>query len=122
MDKPLNNTKTGLTTSILRHLKYSLGNNPLNLQLYDAFPEKTAIQMNDTHPALTVAELMRLFVDEYDLPWDWYQHHDVIRRVMDTFRDDRFCPRKAILNVARMGKFSSDRTIREYGRDIRGVI
>jgi glucan phosphorylase len=82
MDKPLNNTKTGLATSILRHLKYSLSNNPLNLQLYDAFPEKTAIQMNDTHPALTVAELMRLFVDEYDLPWDWYKHYDVIRGVI----------------------------------------
>jgi starch phosphorylase len=34
------------------------------------FPEKVAIQLNDTHPALTVAELMRLFVDEYDLKWE----------------------------------------------------
>ena len=33
-------------------------------------PAKVAIQMNDTHPALTVAELMRMFVDEYDLPWE----------------------------------------------------
>ena len=32
--------------------------------------EKVAVQMNDTHPALTVAELMRLLVDEKDLPWD----------------------------------------------------
>jgi len=31
---------------------------------------KTAIQLNDTHPALTVAELMRTLVDEYDLPWE----------------------------------------------------
>jgi glycogen phosphorylase len=37
---------------------------------FDAFPEKTAMQMNDTHPALTVSELMRLFVDEYELPWE----------------------------------------------------
>lgn len=34
------------------------------------FPEKVAIQMNDTHPALTVAELMRLLVDENDLTWE----------------------------------------------------
>lgn len=47
---------------ISNHLrqKYSL----LNLH------EKTAIQLNDTHPALASAELMRLLVDEYQLPWE----------------------------------------------------
>ena len=34
------------------------------------FASKAAIQLNDTHPALTVAELMRIFVDEHDLDWD----------------------------------------------------
>jgi starch phosphorylase len=37
---------------------------------FDEFSEKVAIQMNDTHPALTVAELMRMFIDDYDLPWE----------------------------------------------------
>jgi starch phosphorylase len=36
--------------------------------LYD-FPSKVAIQLNDTHPALTIAELMRVFIDDYDLSW-----------------------------------------------------
>jgi starch phosphorylase len=31
--------------------------------------EKAAIQLNDTHPAIAVVELMRLLVDLYDLPW-----------------------------------------------------
>ena len=37
---------------------------------FDDFAAKVAIQMNDTHPALTVAELMRTFVDEERLPWE----------------------------------------------------
>jgi starch phosphorylase len=37
---------------------------------FDEFPSKVAIQMNDTHPALTVVELMRLFIDDYALPWE----------------------------------------------------
>ncbi|HUP49011.1 MAG TPA: glycogen/starch/alpha-glucan phosphorylase [Thermoanaerobaculia bacterium] len=36
----------------------------------DQFASKVAIQMNDTHPALTVAELMRTFVDQERLPWE----------------------------------------------------
>ncbi len=35
----------------------------------DNFADKIAIQLNDTHPALTVAELMRIFLDEYHMPW-----------------------------------------------------
>jgi starch phosphorylase len=34
------------------------------------FPSRVAIQLNDTHPALAIAELMRLFMDQYDVPWD----------------------------------------------------
>ena len=34
------------------------------------FSRKVAIQMNDTHPALTVAELMRILIDEKNLEWE----------------------------------------------------
>ncbi len=37
---------------------------------FEHFPRKVAIQMNDTHPALTVAELMRILIDEERLPWE----------------------------------------------------
>ena len=37
---------------------------------YREFASKVAIQLNDTHPALTTAELMRVFVDEERMPWE----------------------------------------------------
>lgn len=40
-----------------------------DLSVYD-LPERFAIQLNDTHPSIGVAELMRLLVDERRMDWD----------------------------------------------------
>ena len=44
------------------------------------FADTFAVQLNDTHPALAVVELMRLFVDEFQLGWD--EAWDLTRRSM----------------------------------------
>jgi starch phosphorylase len=56
--------------------------------------------------------------DEYMLLADFGSYIDCQDRVSQMYRNQAQWTKMAILNVARMGKFSSDRAIREYCRDI----
>jgi glycogen phosphorylase len=42
----------------------------LNGPDFSKFGEKNVFQLNDTHPTIAVAELMRILVDEYQVPWE----------------------------------------------------
>ena len=63
-------------------------------------PDKVAIHINDTHPALCVPELMRLLMDEHDLGWDeaWdlcqrtlsYTNHTVMSEALERWSVDLF--------------------------------
>lgn len=67
---------------------------------YDNLPEKVAIHINDTHPALCVPELMRLLVDEFEYGWDqaWditcrtlsYTNHTVMSEALERWNVDLF--------------------------------
>ncbi len=64
----------------------------------DNFSEKNAIHINDTHPALIIPELMRIFMDEYRLSWEkaWnlvvntvsYTNHTVMTEALETFDEN----------------------------------
>jgi len=47
---------------------------------WDELPEKVAVQLNDTHPAIAVPELMRILLDEAHLGWD--QAWDLTQRTL----------------------------------------
>lgn len=61
----------------------------------DNFSEKSAIHINDTHPALIIPELMRIFMDDYHYSWEksWkivkdtvsYTNHTVLTEALETF-------------------------------------
>ena len=81
----------GLQSMLKEHLRYNT---------LESLPEKVAVHINDTHPALAVPELMRLLLDEHGWGWQkaWevttatisYTNHTVLPEALETWQHDLF--------------------------------
>ena len=94
-----------------------------NLQLREALEMIGSGELSPGQPDL-FAPLVRGLLeggDPYMLLADFDAYLACQKRVSTAYRDPEAWTRMSILNVARMGRFSSDRTIREYAQDIWGV-
>ena len=67
---------------------------------WEQFPVKVVVQLNDTHPAVAILELMRIFLDEQNMGWEasWklvqatfaYTNHTLLPEALETWSEALF--------------------------------
>ena len=104
--------------------------NPMDIYNYDQDIRKVLMQLINGFYSPEDPELFRpiynsllnteetQFADTYFVLKDFRSYAEAQRKVEEAYRDESEWAKKAIINVASVGKFSSDRTIQEYVDDI----
>jgi len=98
----------------------------------ERFHEKFAVQLNDTHPAVAIAELMRLLVDEHAMPWEaaWditrrtfsYTNHTLLPEALERWPlglFGRVLPRHLEIVYEINARFLDEARLRFFGDDAR---
>lgn len=104
----------------------------VNHKDFEAFPDKVAIQMNDTHPSLAVAELMRLLLDHHGLTWEkaWditsrscaYTNHTLLSEALEKWSlplFEKLLPRHIMIIYEINRRFLRDVAVMYVGDDQR---
>ena len=114
----------GLTVEEVQELK-ARGYNPWDYYMKNQNLKKVLdwlvsdyFMPNDPDAFLPLRRSILDWGDPFMVCADYQAYCDAQDRVDEAFRDKRRWAKMAIMNTARTGKFSSDRTIREYARDI----
>lgn len=89
---------------------------------FDSFAQMVAVHINDTHPALCVPELMRIFVDDYRLDWDYswsivknvcaYTNHTVLAEALECWPEYIF--QKLLPRIYQIVVEINERACRRY--------
>jgi starch phosphorylase len=101
-----------------------------NGERWELLPERVAFQLNDTHPALAIVELMRFLVDEADVSWEraWeltratcaYTNHTLLPEALETWPVrvfERVMPRHAQI-VYQINKRFLEQVVELHSSDV----
>ncbi len=120
----------GLTSDEVIHYENNGGYNPVEIFNTDQEIRRVLMQLINGYYAPQDPELFRDIynsllntknsakADTYFILKDFHAYAEAQRKVEEAYRDEKRWAKAAMMNVACSGKFSSDRTIEEYVRDI----
>ena len=75
----------------------------------------------DHHLFRPLTDLITCYGDQYMIAADFDSYCDIQERISEDYKDQKSWTEKSIINVANMGMFSSDRTIKQYADEIWGI-